>query len=336
MDWSKGFTSKYILTLVDPTSWSDTQEYEFISGKIDMDADSSLLQSASIKMDQIISDGENYIRIYLMAKQNGDAAKVPLFTGLTASPERKINGTMEEYTIDAYSVLKPANDVILQRGYYIARGSGANEVKNLLSVCNAPIIVTEDSPVISEDVVVDDGTTKLDAANYILNSINWRLVIAGDGTIYICPKADSVSITFGDIENDCIETSVTDEYDWYSAPNVYMAVSDDYGVFIARDDDPDSFLSTVSRGREIWVYDANVSLQSGENIGDYAYRMLKESQSIVRTVKYKRRFFPEIYPTDYIYLNYPGVDISGTFYITSQSYNLEYGCTVSEEAVYIE
>lgn len=336
MDWSRGFSSRFIMNIVDPSTWADREEYEFISGSIAIDNSSSLIQSGEFKMSEKISDGENYIRIYLLANQNGNTEKVAIYTGLTATPERSLSGYVNRYSVNTYSVLKPAKDVILKRGYYAPKGSGAYEIKKLLSVCAAPIVVEDNSPIIKTDIVSNDGDTRLDLALSILSAINWRIKIDGSGTIYICSQPSNVAVSFGIGENDCIETSVTDKYDWYDCPNVFMAISEEDGASVARDDDIDSILSTVNRGREVWMCERNVTLSNMENIVEYARRRLKEEQSPVRTVSYRRRFFEDLYATDIIRLNYPGHGLMGLYQIKKQNISIEYGCTVDEEVVSIE
>ena len=47
MDWSKGFSARYILTTVDPKTWTDQKEFEFTEGSIDRDSTSDLRESAA-------------------------------------------------------------------------------------------------------------------------------------------------------------------------------------------------------------------------------------------------------------------------------------------------
>ena len=337
MDWSKGFSARYILTTVDPKTWTDQKEFEFTEGSIDRDSTSDLRESASITMTEKITDNECWVRIYLQARQGGSGAKVALFTGLTAFPERKLDGVRETYNIDCYSVLKPADDVILPRGYYAPAGSGAKQIKNLLNDCiPAPVYVEGTSPITTDNIVAEDGETRLTMALHILDAIGWRMRILGDGSIVICTNDNNSSLTVGINANDIIECDVTDTFNWYDTPNCFMAIHDDYGAAIARDDSPDSYLSTVRRGREVWKSETGVELSSGENIAAYAVRKLKELQNPARTIQYSRRFFEDVLLGDVVFLNYPRHNLTGKFRITSQSLSLEHGCRTKEEVESIE
>ena len=61
MDWSKGFSARYILTTVDPKTWTDQQEFEFTEGSIDRDSTSDLRESASVTMTEKITDSECWV-----------------------------------------------------------------------------------------------------------------------------------------------------------------------------------------------------------------------------------------------------------------------------------
>lgn len=331
MDWSKGFSARYILTTVDDVTWMDKKEFEFTDGNIDRDSTSDLRESASITMTQKITDRECWVRIYLQATQGGGSVKVPLFTGLTAFPERKLDGVRETYTIDCYSVLKPADDIILPRGYYAPAGSGAKQIKSLLDCIPAPVTIEGTSHITTDAIVAEDGETRLTMVLSLLDAINWRLRISGDGSVVICAKDDNSRLAAGINTNDILECDVTDAFDWYDTPNCFMAISDDYGAAVARDDSADSKLSTVNRGREVWQSETGVELSAGENIAAYAVKKLKELQQPARTLQYTRRFFDDVLLGDVVALNYPRHDLVGNFRITSQSLTLGHGCQVKEE-----
>lgn len=335
MDYSKGYSARYILALINPKTWTEYEEYEFTSATISKQNSSDLIESATIEMTEEIGTGENYIRLYLEAIQNGISERIALFTGLATTPERKIKGTIETYSIDAYSILKNTSDVILPIGYYAPVGSGAELVKELLSDSPAPISIEGTSPVISESIVASNGDTKLDMISEILTAINWHIRISGDGGIKIQPYKTDEKVKIG-ANNDLIETSVTESEDWYSCPNVLIAITESDGNATVKDEDPESKFSIVSRGREIWECETGVTLSDNENIAEYAQRRLKELQEPSKTLSYTRRFAPEATVNDVVEINYPGQKLMGKYRVTSQTLKLGYACKTSEEVVKID
>ncbi|OLR55032.1 hypothetical protein BHK98_02495 [Hornefia porci] len=330
MNWKNGFSASYYGYYIDPASWREKERFEITGGTITR-SEGGLKDSADIECKSYEQGKERYIRIYLDAWQNGSASHVPLFTGLATSPKQDIDGYFETGTLECYSVLKPAADVLLERGYYVPSGvNGAEVVKDLLSVSPAPIFISGASPGISKSIIAEDGETRLSMAEKVLSVIGWRMRITGNGTIEICPEAATEAAQFDPIDQDVIEPTISVDYDWYSCPNVFRAVQDDLSS-VARDDSPDSPLSTVNRGREVWAEETSCDFNTGESISEYALRSLHELQSIAMTAAYDRRYHPDILVGDVVRLRYPVQGLDGLFQITSQRIELGYGAKTSEE-----
>ena len=266
--------------------------------------------------------------MYLDARQSGDASHVALFTGIASTPDLDRQMSRPETDLACYSVLKPVDDVLLQRGWYASAGrTGGDVLKELLSATPAPVIIAEDSPRLTESIIAEDGETRLTMVDRVLEAIDWRLRINGDGTIEAGPKPMEASVTFDPIENDVLEPGVQITADWYACPNVFMAVADDL-TGIARDES-DSPLSINGRGREVWAYESSADLADNESIGQYAMRKLKELQSVAKQVSYARRYYPNVVPGDLIRLHY--ADIEGLYTVQSQSIELSYNARTSED-----
>lgn len=329
MDWSKGYSASYYVKKVDPVTWRDLEIIRITGGSIERERD-GLRESASVTCTDY--DGrEQWIRVYLDASQNGVYAHVALFTGLATSPKWNFEGRRKEMDLECYSVLKPVDDIVLPRGWYASAGSnGAELVQKLLEPTPAPVSISGTSPKLKNSIVAEDSETNLTMIDKILKATNWRLRIAGDGSISIEESARNASASLDPIENDLMETSIEVSHDWFSAPNIFMAIDDDMTA-VARDDSPDSPLSTVNRGREVWEVETNCDLSETETIAEYAQRMLVDAQRVSRTVEYSRRYIPNVIPGDLIMLRYPEQDINGLHLIESQSIELGHGATTSEE-----
>ena len=330
IDWSSGFSASFYMAEIDPVLWRDIRRMEITDASISRERQ-GLRQSADITCRQFDQSREMWVRIWLEASQGENTQKVPLFTGLAISPGTNINGSRMAYPVACYSVLKPAQDILLQRGWYApAEAEGASLAARLLSVSPAPIVISENSPKLGAAIIAENGETNLSMAEKILDAIGWRLLIGGDGSINICPQAAGSVATFDALDNDVIEPQVTLTRDWYSCPNVYRAVQDDLSA-VARDDAEDSFLSTASRGREVWEEEDGCNLRANETIGEYALRKLKESQSFATSVSYSRRYHPDINVGDIVTLHYPAQNLQGDFKVISQDISIGHGARVSEE-----
>lgn len=330
MDWSKGYSASYYMSVVDPVTWRDIDRIEITGGSISR-SESELVESADVDCVRYDNTTERYVRIWLNARQSGDSTHTPLFTGLAISPDDDINGTLITNRVQCYSVLKPAKDILLQRGWYAPAGiSGNSLVEDLLSVIPAPVRSEGTAPSLAQAIIAEDGESCLSMAWKILNAINWRIRIEGDGTVVLSEKANRISALFDPMNNDIIEPQMKLEYDWFSCPNVFRAVMNDVSA-VARDDDPNRPLSTVGRGREIWMEETDCDLNEGETIAQYAYRRLKEEQTVAMTASYDRRFIPEIRVGDWVGIKLPVQGIVGTFIVESHTVEIGHGARTSED-----
>jgi hypothetical protein len=334
IDWSKGLSAETYVMVVDPGTWKDIERLEITGGSISRQGE-GLRNSADISFVRYDQMKERYIRVYLDAKQRDAGKHVALFTGLACSPDRNILGSLVTNSVQCNSVLQPCQDILLPRGWYAPAGALAETViRDLLSATPAPVRFDGVTPSLLDHIVAEDGETRLTMVEKVLLAIGWRMQIAGDGTIRISEPASEPVAMFDSLERDVIETELTVEYDWYTAPNVFRA-STDTDSYTAVDDSDSSPLSTVSRGREIWMEETGVNLSDGETLQSYAERRLKEEQAVSYRVSYKRRYDPEVLVSDRVRIHYPAQGIGGEFRVVSQSIELGYGVTTSEEVIAI-
>lgn len=328
MDWSKGFTASYYAHVVDVDTWSDAQRVEILGGGVSCET-SNLRQSADIEITEQ-PDRERYYRIYLETTQGYDRERIPLFTGLVASPDRSIDGIREKYRCECYSVLKPCADIFLPRGWYApAMVSCEAILKQLLAATPAPKVIEDNVPMLSNAIIAEDDETNLSMVDRIIRAIGWELVVDGDGIINVRKPDDRIKANFDALDYDVIEPQVTVVDDWFNAPNVYRVISDDL-VAIARDDNSDTPLSVAGRGREVWAQEVSADLADNESVSDYAIRRLKEEQDKRLEISYKRRFNPNVFINDMVRLHYPAQKIEGTFRVVAQSMSLGHNCQVTE------
>lgn len=326
MDWSKGYTSTWYAVTLDPVTWRETERLEIIGGTIKR-ARTGLRTSAGIDVKRALGGIEQWVRVYMDTVQGGEYGHIPMFTGLASCPKRETNATTSDRSLNCYSVLQPAKDIPLQRGWYAMQGAdGAQLVRDLLSVSPAPVVVNGISPMLSTTIVAEDNETRLSMAERILSVMDWTMTVHGDGTIVLQPFSAESAAVFDASDYDIIEAPLSVKEDWYSCPNVYMAISNDL-TGIARDDNSDSPMSVARRGREVWKIETGVALSSTESIAEYAHRALGEAQRIQMEVSYSRRYVPDVYPSNVVTLHYPAQSVDGDFIVQSQSIDIGSGKT---------
>lgn len=342
MNWSKGYTASHYASIIDSKTWKDIRRIELKEGgSINRSSSDSLIESADIEceyVDETFFNSEKWIRIYANIVQDEGSYHGALFTGLICSPSKNINGPTIENNVQCYSVLKPAEDVLLDRGWYISAGSDAvAAIKNLLSITPAPISVDGISGKILENIVAEENETCLSMAWKLLNMMNWRIAIDGNGLMRLCsyPILSNNIVKFDAVESDSLELPVQINYDWFNCPNVFRAVSNT-AIAVAKDENPESPLSIQNRGREVWKEETNCALKTNESLGEYAKRRLKEEQDASYELSYTRRYHPNVNVSDIIRLNYPAQKIIGFFRVNNQSIRLGHSISVSEDVIKME
>ena len=330
MNYGAGFKATYYAAIIDPLSWTETDRLDITSGSIKRQK-TGVRQTADIQATDYDQTQELWIRVFMDARQGEDITHEAVFTGIVSAPERTITGTAVSRPLACYSVLKPCEDIVLQRGWYAGAGeNGAAVLRRLLTASPAPVVFNGNTPNLSDHIVAESNETNLSMIDKVLEAIGWVLSIDGDGTIEISPKPTQPKYIFGTSGLDIVETSLTISHNWYACPNVFRATSGDM-IYVARDDDPNSPLSTVARGREVVQAEDDVSLSSDEGIAEYAERRLKEEQQNVVSAEYSRVFIPDLNVGDNVKLVYP--QISGAYVVEEQNIELTYGGRTTEKVI---
>lgn len=327
MQWNKGYKAIYYAMTVNPKTWADNNErIELIDGDIDREP-TGLRGSAEFTSD---AEGfnEKLIRIYIDAVQGGDISHEAIFTGYAVSPTLDVEGTVTRQKYDCYSVLKPADDILLERGWYAPLGANSGAlIRSLLSVTHAPFTIEGDTGSLESYIVAEDNETRLTMVDKILRIMGLELVVNGAGEIILRSKKQTADVILDPVTNDIVEPSFSITHDWYEVPNVLRVIMDDVAA-IARDDNESSIYSTVNRGREIWAQETSSDLATGDTLADYAKRRLKELQMVGTQASYTRRYLPDINVCDVVQIRYEL--LSGLYRITSQKISLEHNLTTSE------
>lgn len=327
MQWNKGYKAVFYATTVNTKTWADNNErVEIIDGSIDRE--STGLRGGA----DITSDAEGYnerlIRIYLDAVQGSDISHNAIFTGYAVSPTLDVEGTLKTQKYSCYSVLKPADDILLERGWYAPLGANTGAlIRTLLDVTQAPFTIEGDPGSLENYIVAEDNETRLTMVDKILRIMGLDLIVTGAGEIILRPQKVNADVIFDPATNDIVEPSFSITHDWYEVPNVLRVAMDDVSA-IARDDSETSIYSTVNRGREIWQQESAAAIASGDTLADYAKRRLKELQTVGTQASYTRRFLPDVNVGDVARIRYES--LSGLYRITEQKITLGHNLTTSE------
>ncbi|MCD8155160.1 MAG: hypothetical protein LUF78_10860 [Clostridiales bacterium] len=345
IDWTGSMKQSFEFYEVDINTWGDKTKLDcFESASIDRDSSSTTLGSATIECSEAVK--ECYVRIYLIAIQNGETTKEPLGTFLVQTPSDSFNGKRHTYSLDAYTPLIELKGDCPPIGYSILTGESI--MTRASTICSenmrAPITSTISTTAIQYDFVANLDDTWLTYVSDLIATANYQFDIDAMGNVMFAPVQDAAALrpvwTYDDDNSSILYPDIEDERDLYNVPNVVEVVYSTeagYMYATATNDDPSSEISTVSRGRTVLYRDSNPSFSgvpSQTEMNDYAISLLKSLSCLEHTVTYTHGYCP-VRVGDGVLLNYKRAGLSYVkAKVISQSIKCEVGCSVEETAVY--
>lgn len=345
IDWTKSMQQTYEYYIVDPETWSDTIKLDNVKAcNINRDDEAETLGSATIDVTESV--GECYIRAYLIAVQNGITEKVPLGTFLVQTPSSSFNGRIRDVSMDVYTPLLELKEKQPPIGYSILKDSNIMEYAYLITRENvrAPVVKAECSETLNGDFVSNTEDTWMTFGKDLISNAKYEYALDELGRILFSPKQDLASLqpvwTYDDGNSSILYPDITMQHDLYGIPNVVEVIYSngrDYYYKRVVNDDVNSPISTVNRGREIIYRETKPDLV-GEptelQIEEYATTLLRNLSSVEYTITYTHGYCP-VRLGDCVRLNYSRaglVDIKAK--VISQNIECKPGCKVTEKAVF--
>lgn len=330
---------------VDPFTWKDTERVEnVISSSINWDSTAETLGSASINVNEPL--GECYIRIYLITIQNGVREKHPIGTFLVQTPSYTFDGKTKNITLDAYTPLLELKENYPPLGYSLMKGENIMDRAYVITreQLRAPVYKTTNSEVLKTNFVASLNETWISFLNDLMKNAKYNFSLDELGRILFTPEQDTKSLqpvwTYNDDNSSILYPSLDIDHDLYGIPNVVEVIyskENTYLYGVATNDDSDSLISTVNRGRKITHRVTNPEIignPTQAQIQEYAEKTLREVSTMEYTITYKHGYCP-VRVGDCVRLNYKRAGLNGIkAKVISQSIECVPGCPVTEKAVF--
>lgn len=344
-NWLSSMQQTFEYYIVDPGTWKDAKRLDnVISCTINRDLSAETLGSATIGMTESL--GECYIRVYLITIQNGVRERHPLGTFLVQTPTSSFDGKIRNVLTDAYTPLIELKEDRPVVGYYIPKKENVMDYVYRLTRehARAPVARTECSTDLFSDFVANTDDTWLSFINDLAANAKYKATLDDLGRILFSPKQDLASLqpiwTYSDDNSSILYPDLSMDHDMYGIPNVVeVTYSDANEYYHARvvNDDPNSPISTVNRGREIPYRETNPSVlgdPTNDQVQTYAARLLKELSTVEYTVTYTHGYCP-VRLGDCVRLDYKRGQLTGVkAKVISQTIKCEPGCPVTETAAF--
>lgn len=344
-DWTESMQQTYEYYIVDPNTWADVKRLDNVkSCSISRDATVETLGSATIEATESV--GESYVRVYLVTIQNGVTEKHPLGTFLVQTPSSSFNGRIRNVSMDAYTPLLELKEKQPPIGYSVMKDSNIMESVYLISRENAraPVVKSECSETLNGDFVATEDDTWMTFNVDLMANAKYEYALDEMGRILFAPKQDLASLqpvwTFNDDNSSILSPDIDMQHDLYGVPNVVEVIyssGKDYFYTKVVNDDPNSPISTVNRGREIKYRDTNPDITGRPTemqIKEYAEKLLRSLSSLEYTITYTHGYCP-VRLGDCVRLNYSRAGLTDIkAKVISQNIKCKPGCEVTEKAVF--
>lgn len=345
INWSESMQQTFEYYEVDPNTWKDKKLLDFVkSSSINRDSGTETLGSASIDIDNTL--GECYIRIYLVAIQNGVKEKISLGIFLVQTPSSNFDGKVRTVSMDAYTPLLELKEKPTPLGYALLKNENIMEQAYMIvrENCRAPVVKTESDKLLQSNFVANNGDTWLTFVRDLIAQAKFELQLDEEGKIMFAPKQTVDELqpvyTYNDNNSSILLPEVSLKHDIYGIPNIVEVVcSTGTEVYYAKvkNEDPNSPTSIQSRGREIIYRDTSPNLPgfpTKEQIDEYAENLLKSLNSVEYQISYSHGYCP-VRVGDCVRLNYAKAGLIGIkAKVISQNIKCDSGCTVSETAIF--
>lgn len=345
IDWTASMQQTFEYYTVDPNTWKDIKLVNNVkSSTINRDSEADTLGSATIDITESL--GECYMRIYLVAIQNGITYKVPLGTFLVQTPSSSFDGKIRNVSMDAYTPLMELKENPPPLGYSIFKNENIMQNAYILTRehARAPVIKTDCDINLFSDFVANSNDTWLTFIKDLMSNAKYNFDLDELGRILYSPKQDTASLqpvwTYDDGNSSILYPDLNIEHDLYDVPNVVEVVySDTNNHFHATaiNDDENSPISTVNRGRTVTRRITNPDVLGNPTeaqIKEYAEQTLRDLSTLEYKISYTHAYCP-VRVGDCVRLNYSRAKLNNVkARVISQSIKCEPGCPVQEKAVF--
>lgn len=312
------------------------------SGSIDCDTTAKIVRGGKLNIREI--NDVNYVneRIRPKMKVKTDRGWLTYSLGiyLLSSPNTSCENESylkETEIYDKSTILEEDKFTVRQR---YAAGTGYTD--NVVLILNSAGIVktniTASDKELTADIEFEIGTSKLDAINTLLKSINYNnLYFDSNGTAcvtpYVLPSLRNEEDTYQTSDNSIVYPKSVKNSDLFNCPNIIVRYCenpdrDDELIATYTNDSKTDELSTVNRRRNIVDVESVFDIADQETLEDYVARLAEEKQ-VYETICFDTALMPHHSYLDCLNVNIESNNFTGKCIETRWSMDLRVGGRMS-------
>lgn len=256
-----------------------------------------------IEDDEEIDYLNNRIKPYMRLKINTKWVDFPLGVFLLATPKRNDDVQSIKRDIEAYDLtLVLRDDKFLDR-YTIVEGTPYYDalINMLTSAGISHYNIEKTDKILPRTIEFEPGTSKLEAINELLIQLNYTPVFVDEegfftARLYVSPAERPSDYDYIDDEQSVTLIGAEEELDTFNVPNIFTVVRTNEeeeplkSTFI--NDNLNSPLSTINRGRNIVDYREIENIADQESLDAYVERIAFEASQVYGRIRFGTALMP--------------------------------------------
>lgn len=305
--------------------------------KIYNNTEANIQRSASLTMieDKDIDFTSDRLRPYMKLKTERGNLTYPLGVFMMSSPARRSVAGAINRTVDCYDKTQILEDDRFDTRYTVPAGTAYTAaVTNIIlsaGITQSNIIQSELETATAIEFPL--GTSKLKACNDLLAAINYSQLYADSfGYLRAIPYQDpttrAIDASYATDKVSIVQPGAQEELDIFFAPNKIVRYLENaerqYLISSATNDDPNSKLSTVSRGRTIVDIKAVSDIANQSTLDAMVARILAESK-VYQKITFETLNIPNHEYNDCLYVDNDELDVAGKYIETGWQMELTIG-----------
>ncbi len=305
--------------------------------KIFNNIDANIQRSASLTLieEKDIDFASDRLRPYMRLHTDKGPLIYPLGVFLMSSPTRRSVGGAINRIVECYDKIQILEDDRFDSRYTVAKNTAYTAA--VASIISSAGIATSDivASTLETSTAIEfaAGTSKLKACNDLLNAINYYPLYADSfGYIrskpYELPTSRSIDAFYATNNTSIIQPGAQEELDIFNAPNkiVRYLENAELGYLYASitNDDPNSKLSTINRGRTIVDVAAVSDIANQTSLDAYVSRIMAETK-VYQKISFETLNMPNHEYSDCLYVENSELDVAGKYIETAWEMELSIG-----------
>ncbi len=222
---------------------------------------------------------------------------------IMTSPKRTYSDYAVKWNVDCYDKgIILSEDKLLDR-LYIPRGTNyVSAVKSVLLSAGIDKFIIENSALVTNtDLEFQIGTSRLGVVNELLYAINYNPIHFDRNGFavterYIEPMQRTAEISYMTDDRSLVLPNASQLTDYYNVPNIVVRYLDNPDAEPLRsmyiNDNPDSLVSTVRRGRKIVDVESVEDIADQSTLDEYTKRIAIEKSQAYDSVLMKTALMP--------------------------------------------